>query len=148
MDLVTRVKEFYLLETFQLALYSSQIASLENEYIEKAYERILELERHHVDFYKNLLHDLGEDVPKTAGTLTSMAGHFVGGTTLDFTTAENRYKLGMAVENKAIEMYRVFIMESWAYPDIRKKAFHNMVDEELHLLWFKDNLKHTTSLVQ
>ena len=55
MNLVTRVKEFYLLETFQLALYSSQIASLENEYIEKAYERILELERHHVDFYKDLL---------------------------------------------------------------------------------------------
>ncbi|MBS4026902.1 MAG: hypothetical protein KGZ96_14705 [Clostridia bacterium] len=101
-----------------------------------------------MDFYKSLLHQFGEDVPKAFGTLTSLAGHFLGGVGLDLTTAENRYKLGMAVENKAIEMYRVFIMESWEHPEIRKRAFHNMIDEELHLLWYKDNLKHTTSLVQ
>ncbi|PKM81907.1 MAG: ubiquinone biosynthesis protein [Firmicutes bacterium HGW-Firmicutes-14] len=148
MNIILRLKEFYLLEMFQLTLYESQLSSIQNEYIEHAYERMVELERHHVDFYKKILNQFGEDVPKVFGGLTSLAGHFLGGFTLDLTTAENRYKLGIAVENKAIEMYRVFIMETWEYPEIRKRAFHNMVDEEFHLLWYKDNLKHVTSLTQ
>lgn len=148
MDLILRLKEFYMLEMLQLTLYESQIGSLQNEYIEHAYQRIIELERHHIDFYKEKLHQQGVEVPKISGGIFSLAGHFLGGVVLDLTTAENRYKLGQAVENKAIEMYRSFIMEAWEHPDICKRLWHNMIDEEFHLLWFKDNLKHTTSLVQ
>ncbi|ATW24762.1 ferritin-like domain-containing protein [Candidatus Formimonas warabiya] len=148
MDLILRLKEFYVLEMFQLTLYESQKADLQNEYIEHAYERIMELERHHLDFYKSKLEELGEEVPKLTGGLTTLAGRFLGGVVLDLTTAENHYKLGMAVENKAIEMYRALIMEAWEYPDLCKRLWHNMIDEEFHLLWFKDNLKHATSLVQ
>lgn len=137
-----------MLEMFQLALYQSQMGALQNEYIEHAYERMVELERQHVDFYKEILNQYGEEVPKIGGGLTSLAAHVLGGAALDLTSAENRYKVGIAVETKAIEMYRVFIMESWVHPEIRKRAWHNMIDEEFHLLWYKDNLKHTTSLVQ
>lgn len=148
MNHILRLKEFYLLEMLQLSLYESQMGSLQNEYIEHTYERMIELERQHVDFYKGVLTQFGEDVPAFGGGLTSLAGHILGGITLDITTAENRYKLGMAVETKAIEMYRVFIVEFAEYPEIQKRAWHNMVDEEFHLLWYKDNLKHATSLVQ
>lgn len=148
MDLILRLKEFYVLEMFQLTLYESQMAALQNEYVEHAYERIIELERHHVDYYKSKLEELGEEAPKSTGGLTSLAGHFLGGVALDLTTAENRYKLGMVVENKAIEMYRAFILEAWEHPDICKRLWHNMIDEEFHLLWFKDNQKHATSLVK
>ncbi len=145
---ILRIKEFYLLEMFQLTLYESQKGSLQNEYIEHVYERMIELERQHVDFYKGLLGQFDEEVPIFSGGLTSLAGHVLGGVALDLTTAENRYKLGLAVETKAIEMYRVFIVEFAEYPEIQKRAWHNMIDEEFHLLWYKDNLKHITSLVQ
>lgn len=148
MDIILRLKEFYLLETFQLSLYESQMDSLQNQYIDHAYQRIIELERHHIDFFKETLQQLGKEVPFISGGMTSLVGHFLGGPMLDFTTAENRYKLGVAVETKAVEMYRAFVMEAWEYPDICKRLWHNMVDEEFHLLWFKDNLKHATSLVQ
>lgn len=148
MDLILRLKEFYLLELFQLTLYESQMGSFQNEYIEHAYQRIIELERHHVDYYKETLLQHGAEVPYFSGSLTSLAGHFLGGPLLDLSTAENRYKLGMAVESKAIEMYRAFVMEAWEHPEICRRLWHNMVDEEFHLLWFKDNLKHTTSLIQ
>ena len=148
MDLILRLKEFYLLEMLQLTLYESQMGSLQNEYIEHAYQRIIELERHHVDFYKETLHQHGEKIPRISGGLFSLAGHFLGEVVLDLTTAENRYKLAHAVEFKAIEMYRAFIMEAWEHPDICKRLWHNMIDEEFHLLWFKDNLKHATSLIQ
>ncbi len=147
MDLVLRLKEFYLLEMFQLTLYQSQMDSIQNQYISHVYERIIELEKHHVDYFKSTLQEMGEDVPKISGGLFALAGHFMG-ETLDLTSAENRYKMGIAVENKAIEMNRVFIMEAWKHPDICKRLWHNMTDEEFHLLWFKDNLKHVTSLIQ
>lgn len=148
MDLILRLKEFYLLEMFQLTLYESQLGSLQNEYIENAYKRIIELERHHVDFYKDTLLKYGGDVPKLSGSVTALAGRFVGGAVLDLTRAENRYKLAIAAESKAIEMTRIFIVEAWEHPDICKRLWHNMIDEEFHLLWFKDNLKHAASLVQ
>jgi hypothetical protein len=59
---------------------------------------------------------------------------FLGGIALDLTTAENRYKMGMAVENKAIEMYRALIMETWKDYLRYVKALENMIDEEFHLL--------------
>ncbi|WP_148265264.1 ferritin-like domain-containing protein [Desulfosporosinus orientis] len=124
------------------------MGALQNEYIKHAYERMIELERHHVDFYKEIIIKYGEDVPIFSGGLASLAGHILGDVALDLTTAENRYKFGIAVETKAIEMYRTFIVENWEYPDIQKRAWHNMIDEEFHLLWYKDNLNHTTSLVQ
>jgi bacterioferritin len=147
-NIVLRLKEFYLLETFQLSLYESQMDSLQNQYIDHAYQRIIEFERHHIDFFKETLQQLEEEVPFVSGGMTSLAGKFLGGPIVDLTTSENRYKLGMAVETKAIEMYRAFVMEAWEYPDICKRLWHNMIDEEFHLLWFKDNLKHATSLVQ
>lgn len=148
MDPILRLKEFYILEMLQLTLYESQMGSLQNEYIEHVYARMVELERHHVDFFKEILRQHDQEVPVISGGLTSLASHFMGGILLDFTTAENRYKLGIAVENKAIEMYRAFIMEAWEYPDLCKRLWHNMIDEEFHLLWYKDNLKHATSLVK
>lgn len=63
MNPILRLKEFYLLEMFQLTVYESQMASLQNEYIEHAYQRIIELERHHVDYYKETLQQHGEEVP-------------------------------------------------------------------------------------
>jgi len=41
MNPILRLKEFYLLEMFQLTVYESQMASLQNEYIEHAYQRII-----------------------------------------------------------------------------------------------------------
>lgn len=148
MNPVLRLKEFYILEVLQFTLYESQMGALQNEYVEHAYERMVELERQHVDFFKEILQQHNHDIPVISGEITSLASHFLGGILLDLTTVENRYKLGIAVEAKAIEMYRAFIMETWEYPDLCKRLWHNMIDEEFHLLWYKDNLSHATSLVK
>ncbi|KJS87676.1 MAG: hypothetical protein JM58_03110 [Peptococcaceae bacterium BICA1-8] len=140
MDFILRVKEFYLLELLQLKMYESQLDSLENDYIRHAYERMVELEQGHVDFYKNYLIENNIDIPTIPGGLMALAGKFLG-KSLDLTSADNRYKLGAAVETKAIEMYHAFILETWDDPNFNRRLWHNMIDEELHLLWFKDNQK-------
>ncbi len=78
--------------------------------------------------------------------LSVFAGSILGGVLLDFTTAESRYKLGIAVEAKAMEMYSEFIkMSQGKDPDLCKRLWLNRIDEELHLLWYKDNLNKAKS---
>jgi len=147
MELNLRFKEFYLLELLQLKMYQSQVDSLQNEYIRAAYERMIQLEQLHVNFYYQLLMEHKQKIPTIPGGVMSLVGMFIG-ELVDLTSAENRYKLGVAVENKAIEMYRALIIETADKPELQKRLWHNMIDEEFHLLWFKDNQKHATSLVK
>ncbi|MFZ5944764.1 MAG: demethoxyubiquinone hydroxylase family protein [Bacillota bacterium] len=140
MNFILRVKEFYLLELLQLKMYESQLHTLENDYVRHAYERMVELEQGHVDFFKNYLIENNSDIPSIPGSLMSLAGKFIGHS-LDLTSADNRYKIGAAVESKAIEMYHAFILETWDDKNFNRRLWHNMIDEEFHLLWFKDNQK-------
>ncbi len=146
MNLIYKLKEFYILEMFQVAMYNSQMDALQDEYVKYAYERMVELERQHVDFFKEMLHKYNEDTPSIPGNLTAFAGSILGGVLLDFTTDESRYKLGIAVEAKAMEMYSEFIkMSREKHPDLCKRLWLNKVDEEFHLLWYKDNLNKAKS---
>ncbi len=53
----------------------------------------------------------------------------------------NACKLGVALENRAIEMYKKFIMESWDEPVLRDALMDFLVDEEFHTLWLDDYAK-------
>ncbi|WP_366924647.1 ferritin-like domain-containing protein [Metallumcola ferriviriculae] len=147
MELILRLKEFYLLELLQLKMYQSQLGSLQDEYLRAVYERMIQSERRHVTFYEQLLMEHQQKIPSIPGGVTSLVGMFLG-EAADITSAKNRYKLGAAVENKAIEMYRALILETADRPDLQKGLWHNMIDEEFHLLWFKDNQKQATTLVK
>ncbi|KJS87818.1 MAG: hypothetical protein JM58_02945 [Peptococcaceae bacterium BICA1-8] len=140
MDLILRIKEFYILEALQVKLYQSQLESLEDNTVRHAYERMVELEQHHIDYHESLLIKYGEKPPVITGGLSGLVG-MLWGEGLDLLNENNRYLTGIKVEQKAMEMHQAFILEAWKYPDICKRLWHNMTDEEFHMLWFKDKLE-------
>lgn len=60
MNTVLRLKEFYLLELFQVRMYKAQVDSLQNEYIRHVYENMVSVEQRHVDFFKQMIKKLRE----------------------------------------------------------------------------------------
>lgn len=140
--LLFKLKEFYILEQYQVKLYNSQLSSLEETHVKSAYERMLEIEQQHVSFFTEKLHELGTHPPQILGTTFSAAG-FVTGKALDSLNPKARYKLGIKIENTAIEMYRNFITMTQNDPtltELTKYLWYFMVDEEFHEFWFKEHL--------
>ena len=132
--LAFKLREFYVLEVYQLELYTSQLSSLEDEHIIKGYERILELEQRHVDYFAEKLLELGLSKPEVTEKTFKLAG-FISAKSLNFFSPEDRYKLGIDVEAKAAEMYGEFI-EKATDKKLVQMLWHNRIDEEFHKNWF------------
>ncbi len=137
--LAFKLREFYVLEAYQLELYTSQLPSLEDEHIIKGYERISELEQRHVDYFAEKLLELGLSKPELTEKTFKLAG-FVSAKTLNLFSPEERYKLGMEVETKAAEMYGEFI-EKTTDKNLIQMLWHNRIDEEFHKSWFAGALE-------
>lgn len=135
-----KLREFYLLEIYQLTLYSNQVNSLPDEYIVHAYERIIELEQRHVDYFTEKMHELGISKPEIADDTFGFFG-FVSAKAVGFLSLKERYKLGIAVEIKAAEMYYDFIKMAEGDQQLVKMLWHNRTDEEFHKFWFRANLE-------
>lgn len=144
--LVFRLKEFYTLETFQVAFYNSQAQISTNEYYTKAFEKMVQIESGHADFFANVLSKANIEVPSTVGTIFEFAGGLIGDV-VGSTGPNNTCKLGIALESKAIETYRTFISESQAkhYTELRNTLMDYLLDEEFHTLWLKDYLERQSS---
>lgn len=141
--LIFRLKEFYTLETFQVAFYQAQVKTATDEYYCKAFERMVQIESAHADFFAQLLVKAQSEVPKFTGSLFELAGGFVG----DFigsTGQHNTCKLGVALENKAIKAYQTFITESKNkhYIELRDTLMEYLLDEEFHTLWLRDYMNN------
>lgn len=140
--LLYKLKEFYVLETYQLDLYSAQLKSLEEPHLRRTYEHLVHREQKHVDFYAKQLKEVDSGPPLVLGPAFEAAG-FVSGKALDLLSLKDRYKLGMAVENKAVDMYQKFIQMASNDPKLKELTRHlwyNMIDEEFHQYWFKEQL--------
>lgn len=140
MNVIDRLKEFYLLESFQVQLYNSWIDSAPDEYLEHVYTEFTAIEQEHVDYFKQKILDFGAEPPEVTGGITALAGK-IWGEIVDFSGTNNTYKMGIFGENKAIEMYQTFIVEAWQYPDLVEHLWKFMIAEELHMLWFKEHLE-------
>ncbi|SDH33499.1 demethoxyubiquinone hydroxylase family protein [Desulfosporosinus hippei] len=140
--LIFRLKEFYTLETFQVAFYESQVSSSTNEYYKKAFEKMVEIESGHADFFAQVLTKADIEVPKIIGSAFELAGGFVGDM-VSLTGSSNTCKLGVALENKAMEAYRTFINESKDkhYSELRNTLMDYLLDEEFHTLWLRDYME-------
>ncbi|MCB8818723.1 ferritin-like domain-containing protein [Desulfosporosinus shakirovi] len=142
--LIFRLKEFYTLETFQVAFYESQVTASTNEYYTKAFEKMVQIESGHADFFAQVLDKANIEVPKIVGSVFEKAGGFIGDM-VGLTGASNTCKLGVALENKAMEAYRTFITESRDkhYSELRNTLMDYLLDEEFHTLWLMDYMtKH------
>lgn len=137
--LILRLKEFYTLETFQVAFYEAQASSALDEYYGKAFAKMVQIEQGHADFFANKIEQANEIVPSLVGALSQFAGNLVG-ETAESTGQHNTCKLGVALENKAMEAYRTFITESKDkhYEILRDTLMEYLLDEEFHTLWLKD----------
>lgn len=136
-----KLKEFAALESYQVNLYKSQIKSLEDPHIKHVYERFVLREEEHKNYIKNYLQQLGGSLD-VVGPAFNIAG-LVTGKALDLLSLKDRYKLGIAVEQKAVKMYHEFIemtRHDKQYEDLNKKLIYFMVDEEQHQFWFKEHL--------
>jgi bacterioferritin len=139
-QLSLKLREFYLLETYQVSLFGDQIHSLPDEYTAYAFERMKKLEQDHVDFFSEKMHALGISLPEIANHTFSFAG-FVSAKALDLLSLKERYKLGIAVESKAAEMYYDFIKMAEGDPQLVRMLWHQRTDEEFHKFWFRANLE-------
>ena len=141
-QLIYKLKEFYTLEIYQIELYQSQLKSLEEPHIRKAYERMIIREQEHVDFFVQKIKEFNETPSAIINTAFNAAG-FVTGKALDLLCLRDRYKLGIAVENKAVDMYDSFIQMTTNDPklsNLTKQLWYHLVDEEFHQYWFKEHL--------
>ena len=139
--LLYKLKEFSALEAYQVKLYQSQIQALEDPHIKHVYERFVMREQEHRDFITQQLESLGAGI-NIASPAFTFAG-IVSGKTLDLLSLKDRYKLGIAVEQKAVQMYHEFIEMTRHDPELselNKKLAYFMVDEETHQFWFKEHL--------
>lgn len=140
--LLFKLKEFYILEQYQVKLYSTQLNSFEGIHVKRAYERIIKSEQKHVNYFAQKLYELGTHPPKILGPAFASAG-FITGKALDKFDPQTRYKLGITFENKAVGMYRNFInltRDDSQLSDLTKHLWYFMIDEEFHQYWFKEHL--------
>jgi bacterioferritin len=143
-----RLKEFFILEKFQVKYYESQLSTAGSEYYRKAFEKMMEIEQVHVDFFVQELSSRNLDVPAVTGTLADMAGNFLG-ESVELTGPSNACTLGAALENRAIEMYQSFIMEAKDNAYLKDKLMEFCLEEEFHSLWLQNyawKLEHKTKL--
>lgn len=142
--LIFRFKEFYTLETFQVAFYNAQANSATDEYYKKAFEKMVQIEQGHADYFANIIDKAKEEVPSLVGSAFQIAGGIVG-ETVESIGRHSMCKLGVTLENEAMKMYREFIKESKEkkYEIIKDTLYEYLLDEEFHKYWLRDYInKH------
>lgn len=145
--LASHLKEFYTLETFQVAFYKEQMAAETDDYHIKAFEKLSNIEAGHVNYFAEILDKAQIELPGLIGSFFQMAGKFLGVTVISGAGIEANYKLGIALETKAAQDYRKFIEENRQkkYSEINNRLLENLLDEEFHLLWLRESLKQLQS---
>jgi len=140
---ISSLQSFYKLEKFQVAFYKAQISTSTDEYYRKAFEKMVQIENSHVDFFAQVLDKAQLEIPTFSGSIFELAGGFVG-EMVESTGPNKTCKLGVALENKAIEAYRTFITESKQknYSTIRDTLMENLLDEEFHALWLRNYMNN------
>lgn len=136
-----KLKEFYLLETFQVKYYKAQLSASQDEYYRRAFEKMVYVEMGHADYFLNKMLQEGVEPPQIVEPFLKVAGSVLG-ESAELTGPYNTCRVGIALENKAIEMYRDFIIKGWGDPSLRDTLMGNLVDEEFHSLWMQNYIEH------
>lgn len=140
--LIFRLKEFYVLETFQVAFYNAQANSATDEYYAKAFKKLVKIEQGHADYFANKIVQSKEELPSLTGSIFKLAGGLVG-ETVESIGKHSTCRLGVALEHEAMKMYRNFIQETGgkAYVTIKDTLMEYLLDEEFHRYWLRGYMK-------
>lgn len=143
-ELAYKLKEFYLLETFQVQYYRAQLSESKDEYYRKAFEKMVKIESIHAEYFAQKLREYGIEQPQIVDPVFKAAGRFLG-EAAEFTGQYNTCRLGVALETKAMEMYRDFAIKAWKDSSLRDTLMDYLIDEEFHTLWMQDYLRNMVS---
>ncbi len=138
---IYRLKEFYILETFQVAYYRSQLSTLTDEYHIQAFEKLITTEETHAQFFANLIGKANLELPSLTGTLFNFAAQILG-ESAESISKTNGLKLAVMLEKKAAATYRDFISEAKTFPVIHHALMAYLLDEEFHILWLDNYVHH------
>ena len=139
-DLGLKLKQFYLLESYQVNLFGDQIPSLPDEHAIRVFGRMVERERHHVHYVTERLEAYGFDIPHPTDDAAGFAG-FISAKAVSLLPVEERYRINAEVEAMACEHYEKFITAVKDDQPLTDMLWHNLVDEEFHKHWFEGNLR-------
>ena len=140
-QMLFKLKEFYLLEIYQVDFYRDQVPSFDEERARMAYTHMAVVEQGHVDYFAGKLRELGAEPPALAGDLAGLAGRLTA-KAMDLTIVENRHRLGIFYETEAARMYLEFIeMARGDDEGLFKTLWNYRTDEEFHRFWLAAELE-------
>lgn len=140
--LINRLNWFYSLEITQVEHYMIQSRYYKDEEASTAMEHFSQVEQQHVDNISAEIRGLGAE-PSKVGELAAPALGFVGGNILSVSGMENALKVNIKIEEMAVSDYQNLIntLNKDGYNEKLVKILQfNLLDEQLHILWFKNKL--------
>ena len=140
---IKKLKEFYVLETFQVAYYEAQSSSTIDPYYNRAFAKMVQIESGHAQYFAQKIRELNEDVPVVNGSLFELAGRILG-ESVELTGPLNTCKLGVKLEKKAMAKYQELIAETQDDPELNGTLMDYLLDEEFHTLWIESYMKRLT----
>lgn len=141
-QLIFKLKEFYTLETFQVAFYDAQVNSATDQYYKRAFQKMVQMEQNHANFFSSIIERAGETLPSFFGSTFNLAGKFLG-EGVETNGQHDTCTLGVKLEQKAMKMYQEFIdqCKQKKYVVIENMLMEFLLEEEFHTLWLNDYAK-------
>lgn len=138
--LIAKLNWFYTLELQQVDLYTAQAQAVEDIYLTKAFTRVANIERQHVDNIAAEIKRLGGEPTK----LGDVIGHITGKVAGSITGALGpvmMLKADITLEEKAMKDYKDLLLRAGDDPHLFAVLWDNLIDEDLHAAWFYNKLK-------
>jgi bacterioferritin len=145
-QLLSTLNRFYALELLQVDSYRAQANLVQDSYTARVLDRLATIEQGHVHNLAAEIQKLGEEPSRAAAGLAPLAGT-VAGTALPVAGLRTLLKANIALEERAIKEYRQLIGELYHGGEedhLKKVLWANVVDEDLHVAWFKQELASMT----
>lgn len=145
--LIAKLNWFYSLEVTQVEHYMIQSKYYKDEEAALAMEHFSKVEQQHVDNISAQIRGLGAEPSKVGGIAAPALG-LVGGNILALSGIDNALKINIKIEEMAVADYQdlIDILKPEGYnEELVKILQYNLLDEQLHILWFKNKLEERKS---
>lgn len=141
-EILSKLNWFYSLELNQVDLYHSQSKAFQGSYHSRVFERIAYIEQQHADDIGAKIKELGGKPSPLRDLIAPILGS-IEGILLPIAGLENTLKVNILLEQKAMQDYDNLIksIELKQNQDLLNLLKDNYVDEDLHMVWFRDYLE-------
>lgn len=135
---------FYTLEMSQVELYLTQARHSNDDYLANVLLTLAATEIRHAESIKEIIIKLDSQVMLIDKLLSQIIG-YIPGQVSPFIGKSNLYYYNYSLESIAVHDYKLFLksldFNSKIERDLAPLLLNNMIDEDLHRLWFKGQRK-------